>query len=124
MPRVYGYWPGISSGRAGRSSDVYSGSTGTPEIVDVSMPSLRLEALESNSSCHTCLGSFARTFTWNSLCELAQDLLCDFVRSSVLEKALRQPAVVRQRRPGPLPGQLGHHLRGLVAQPLLGLGLR
>src|SRR5690242_10588345 len=123
MPRVYGNWPGISSGRAGRSPDVYSGLTGTPEMVEVSMPSSRLVWLESNSSCQICLGSLVRIFTavLSPLCEVFQDPLRDFVRSAVAFEPLDQLAVLVQRRPRPLPGELRHHLCGLVPEPFLRL---
>src|SRR5437870_6668758 len=125
MPRVYGYWPGISSPRTGRSSDVYSGLTGTPEMVEVSMSSVRLVLLDSNSSRQTCFGSRALTFIWlNPLSELAQDLLRDSVRGPILAKALGQGAAVCERLPRPLPGELRHDLGGLVFQPLLGVRLR
>src|SRR5260221_3684253 len=120
MPRVYGNCPGISSPRAGRSSEVYRGLIGTPEMVEVSMPSLRRVELASNSSFQTCLASLARTFISNPLCDLAQDPLRNFVRWAVAVELFRQLPAVGQRLPGPVAGHVSNHLHRLVAQALLG----
>src|SRR5438270_12876016 len=93
-------------------------------MVDVSMPSSRRDELDSNSSFQTCLGSLDLIFTSNPLCDVPQDLLRDFVGSSVAPQPIRQLAVRRQRLAGPLARHLGGDLRNLVAEPLLGLRLR
>src|SRR6266568_5555551 len=94
-------------------------------MVEVSMLSVRLVLLDSNSSRQTCCGSRALTFIWlNPLSELAKDLLGDSVRRPILKKPLGQDATVRERLPRPLPRDLRHDLGGLVLQPLLGLRLR
>src|SRR5438552_18350687 len=121
MPRVYGNCPGYSSARRGRSSDVYSGWSGTPEIVEVSMPSSRA-GLDSNSSCHTCFGSRARTFNSDQLSVgvALEDLLGGSIWGAVLQQALRQRGIVFERLPGPAPGQLRGDLGRLVANALAG----
>src|SRR5207249_7375344 len=121
MPRVYGNCPGYSSARRGRSSDVYSGWSGTPEIVEVSMPSSRA-GLDSNSCCHTCFGSRARTFNSDQLSVgvALEDLLGGSIWRAVLQQALRQRGIVFERLPGPAPGQLRGDLGRLVAKPLFG----
>src|SRR5581483_5276836 len=89
-------------------------------MVEVSIPSRRV-GLESNSSFQACFASFARTFTSNPLCEVAQDPLRDFVRSSVAAELPRQLAVLRKHLAGAVPGHLGGHRCDLVAKALLGL---
>src|SRR2546429_8855854 len=121
MPRVYGNRPGYSSARRGRSSDVYSGWSGTPEIVEVSMPSSRA-GLDSNSSCHTCFGSRARTFNSEQLSVgvALEDLLGGSIWRAVLQQALRQRGIVFERLPGPAPGQLRGDPGRLVPKPPFG----
>src|SRR6266581_9225274 len=110
-------------------------------MVDVSMLSVRLVLLDSNSWRQTCCGSRALTFTsthypsstprtqslrreFAGTPQKAQDLLRDSIRSPILEKPLGQDASVRERLPRPLPRDLRHDLGSLVLQPLLGLRLR
>src|SRR5581483_8283159 len=89
-------------------------------MVEVSIPSPRV-GLESNSSFQACFASFARTFTSNPLCEVAQDPLRDFVRSSVAPELPHELAVLRKHLAGAVPGHLRGHRGDLVAQPLLRL---
>src|SRR5712671_4845600 len=93
-------------------------------MVEVSTASVRLVRLASNSSRQTCFGSLALTFMPSSpLSEVAQDLLCDSVRRAIFQQPLGQGTVSGQRLQRPLSCDLGHVLRGLVLQPLLGLRL-
>src|SRR6267378_1915268 len=101
MPRVYGNWPGSSSPRWAMSLEVYSGSRGMPEIVDVSIPSSRVDA-DSKSSFQTCLGSRARTFTLNPLSRPVQDLLGRGVRRALFQQALSQGGVLGQGTTHPI----------------------
>src|SRR6266581_7936213 len=91
-------------------------------MVEVSTSSVRRVRLDSNSSRQTCFGSRALTFMWlDPLSESAQDLLCDSVRCPVFQQPLGQGTVSGQSLQRPLSCDLGHDLRGLVLQPLLGL---
>src|ERR1700704_6977582 len=119
IPRVYGNWPGNSSGRRGRSSVEYRGLRGMPEIVDVSMPSSRA-GLDSKSSFQACCGSRVRTFTSIPLWPPVENLLGCAVRRVVLDQARGESRVVFERTPHSGSGDFRRHLDGLVLQPLLG----
>src|SRR5437660_10324437 len=92
-----------------------------PEIVDVSMPSSRTGPA-SKSSSQACFGPRALTFNSVQLSVRAalEDLFSDSVRRAVLEQTLREPWILFQRLPRPLPSQLPRDLGRLVAQPSLG----
>src|SRR2546426_6626514 len=85
------------------------------------MPSSRA-GLDSNSSCHTWLGSRARTFNSNQLSVRVaiEDLLSCSIRCPVLEQTLQQPGILVERLAGPAPGKLRGDLGGLVAKSLFG----
>src|SRR5438445_1126612 len=92
-----------------------------PEIVEVSMPSSRTGPA-SKSSRHACCGSRALTFNSDQLSVRAslEDLFSGTVRRAVLQQTLREPWVLLEHLPRPLPGQLRGDLGRLVAQPFLG----
>src|SRR5579871_5768732 len=90
-------------------------------MVDVSIPSPRRVELASNSSFQACFASFARIFTANPLCEVAQDPLRDFVRSSVALQLLSEVAVLGKHLARPLARHLRRDVGDLVAKPLLRL---
>src|SRR5690242_14590521 len=125
MPRVYGYWPGNSSARFGRSSAVYSGRSGMPEMVEASSPSSRTGP-DSNSSCHTSSGEagggavrtgFFLALNFSSIIGGgSEDLLRRTVRRPIAKQAVRQAGIVLQRLACTLAGQLRRDLRRLVAQ--------
>src|SRR5438128_4316766 len=92
-----------------------------PEVVEVSMPSSRTGPA-SKSSRQACCGSRALTFNSDQLSvrASAEDLFSGTVRRAVLQQTLREPWVLLERLPRPLPGQLRGDLGRLVAQPFLG----
>src|SRR2546428_6109037 len=92
-----------------------------PEIVEVSMPPSR-PGPASKSSRQACCGSRALTFNSDQLSVRAsvEDLFSGTVRRAVLQQTLREPWILLERLPRPLPGQLRRDLGRLVAQPFLG----